>query len=769
MGDETKAKVIESNIPNELRKYPNWVLYKLPDKIPYDPKTGKRAKTTDPKTWGTCEQALKALNKGGYDGIGFVFSKNTGLTGIDLDHCIEDGNILPWGKKIIDNLNSYTEISPSGTGIHIITKGKKPGKSCRKGHVEIYDSGRFFTITGNLLPGCPVDVQDRQAELNALYDEIFGKSSPEPRPSSPPSKLSLSDEELVRKIEASEQGDKFKRLMSGDISGHGNDDSRADLALCSILAFWTQDPEQMDHIFRQSGLCRDKWDKRRGAGTYGSMTITKAIKKATEVYQPGGPHSDPAREKFQVEKVEELPQSDEDENRKYVEELNRKHAVLMIGGKCVVINETMDYTFKRPDITFSNPTDFKNFYTNRFVMVDKEKPNGTIKKVPLPLGHYWFSHRKRRQYKGIVFCSLPGPEGYYNFFKGYAVEPKQGNCDLYLEHIRDNITMGNEEYYNYVVAWMADLIQNPFEKKDTSIVLRGLQGTGKGIFVGGIGSLLGQHYVHVQHTRHLVGNFNAHLKDTLLVFADEVTWGGDRQAEGVLKAMVTEKQLTIESKGKDSFVIDNNIHLMIASNHEWVVPAGLEERRFFILDVGKEHMQDKVYFGKIINQMNHGGREALLYYLLHHDLSDIDLRTIPQTMALYEMKYLSMQPLEKFWFSKLDAGALLNAMDKWSEEPISIEKLLEEFREFIKNSGSKYMPDEKEMGVGLRKLVPGRLNKMRLRGPNNTRYHAYRFPPLEECREYWEELTKTKYKWSDKGVSLMIPSGFIEDEEEITY
>ncbi len=144
-----------NNIPDELKNYPNWVCYQLEDigkpklnKVPYNPKTGNKASCADPKTWGTFEQVIKAYQTGIYNGIGFEFSKNDPYCGIDLDSCVKDGKILPWAQKIIDQFNSYTEYSPSGTGIHIIIKAKKPGKRCKKGDIEIYDHHRYLTITG---------------------------------------------------------------------------------------------------------------------------------------------------------------------------------------------------------------------------------------------------------------------------------------------------------------------------------------------------------------------------------------------------------------------------------------------------------------------------------------------------------------------------------------------------------------------------------------------------------------------------------------------
>ena len=242
-----------NNIPQKLRSYPQWVCYRLedtgkskPDKIPYDPKTGKRARANDPRTCGTFEQACKAARNGKYDGIGFVFFDNDPFTGIDLDHCVQDGVILPWAQKIIDQLNSYSELSPSVTGVHVYVEAIKPIGRCRKGNVEIYTRGRFLTVTGNWLPDTPAAIEKRQRELDKVHAETFenhsgissSASKPTPNPelttisnlsdisnlsesclsrssisgTSGHSESSLSDAELLDKAMSAKNGHEFKAL-----------------------------------------------------------------------------------------------------------------------------------------------------------------------------------------------------------------------------------------------------------------------------------------------------------------------------------------------------------------------------------------------------------------------------------------------------------------------------------------------------------------------------------------------------------------------------
>lgn len=268
------------NIPEALRNQPNWVCRR--EKIPFNPRTGRAAKAGQPETWATFEEAVNALPQ--YDGIGFEFDGN-GIIGVDFDHCIENGQLAPWVAKWVERFNSYTEISPSGTGIHIICIGTLNGKPSKKRkEVEIYDRARYFTMTGN-----PLDhvrpLQNAQDALDALYQAFWGEDTPTIQtPVTRP--LTLDDDEaLLDKIKQSKTGAHFTELWNGSTAGYGSH-SEADIALCNILAFWTQrDPERIDRLFRHSGLMREKWDEKRSGGTYGAKTIARAIADCRDTYE----------------------------------------------------------------------------------------------------------------------------------------------------------------------------------------------------------------------------------------------------------------------------------------------------------------------------------------------------------------------------------------------------------------------------------------------------------------------------------------------------
>ncbi|MFQ5770030.1 MAG: helix-turn-helix domain-containing protein, partial [bacterium] len=288
------------NIPSELKERNHWVCWGIEKrdskdtKIPYSPHGGK-AKSDDPSTWGTFEQAQAYLEQHpNLSGLGFVFADDDPFCGVDLDKCRnpETGEINADAQKIIDDFASYTEISPSGKGAHIIIKGKKKGNKARKGKIEMYDSGRYFTVTGNVLDR-HTEIEARQEKLDFLYASLFAKE--DKRSASDgrffnsdnhkqPQTVSLDDQTIIENAKSAKDGAKFSALWDGDISGYDSP-SEADLALCCLLAFWTGgDRDRIDKLFRQSGLYRKKWDRE----DYREMTINQALEIITEFYVPNG-------------------------------------------------------------------------------------------------------------------------------------------------------------------------------------------------------------------------------------------------------------------------------------------------------------------------------------------------------------------------------------------------------------------------------------------------------------------------------------------------
>lgn len=277
-------------VPAEIRALPRivaWVYERRGGrrtKVPVqavDPE--RRAAVDRPATWATWEAAMAAYRAGRVDGPGVVLGD--GLVGVDLDHCRDPktGKADPAAVRIVRLLDSYTEVSPSGTGVHVLLRGALPPGGRRKGMVEMYADGRFFTLTGRHVTWAPTTVNERTAALAQVHREVFGTGvrvvpGPPPRAAGPV----VPEGDVVTRARAAKNGAKFSALWDATDGTHGSR-SEGDLALCGILAWWCDyDPARVDALFRQSGRMRPKWDQSAGAGrTYGERTVALACIRGT--------------------------------------------------------------------------------------------------------------------------------------------------------------------------------------------------------------------------------------------------------------------------------------------------------------------------------------------------------------------------------------------------------------------------------------------------------------------------------------------------------
>ena len=232
--------------------------------------------------------------------------------------------------------------------------------------------------------------------------------------------------------------------------------------------------------------------------------------------------------------------------------------------------------------------DFHNMLANLVVQkeIEIKDDSGTPQKTTrtIIVSRRWFKWKHRRQYvgRGVVF--EPGgppeiPNDMLNLWRGFGVEPKQGDWSLMRKHIHDVICSGNEEHFQYLIRWMAYGVQHPDRPIGVAIALRGDEGAGKGFLWRNYGKLYGKHFKHVAHGEHLTGHFNAVLAETCAVFLDEALWAGDRKGEQILKALITEETFQLERKNYDPIPVKNRLRLMIASNNQWIVPVGIRGRR----------------------------------------------------------------------------------------------------------------------------------------------------------------------------------------------
>ncbi|MCE5262644.1 MAG: DUF5906 domain-containing protein [Deltaproteobacteria bacterium] len=767
MNANHRVKLYPENVPPALIAIPQWVNYKrVPkekdptkwDKIPLAPKGNGNASVKNPKTWGTYQQALERYEKDqNVSGIGIVLKRNLGIAGVDLDGCLaEDGTPL-WGEDVIENLDTYSEISPSGRGCRSFAYATLPPKGRKKDKIEMYDDGRFLTVTGNVI-GKRRSIEKRQAEVTSLHEKVFGRDESSDLKGKTKKIKNVQKKEMTQRervspeeernvieiIERSKQAPLFKKFMDGkwsEIQDSGKQkypsQSEADMAFLGILAFFTRkNATLMKSIFSKSKMHRDKCSEAHDSeeDTYLDMTIAKAIDGCEETYDP---------------QYKEHRLCTDQELQECIRELNRKHSVVMIGGKCLILNEVRDPVFDRPNIDFSSTRDFCTRYRNQRLRFWKSG-HAAEKSV----ADIWLDSPDRREYDGVVFDpSGKATERYYNLFRGFPVVPKPGSWERMQEHIFEVICNRHDESYRYTITWLARMVQDPGGKRPgVVIVLRGRQGTGKGCFVNSFGEIFGSHFLHIISSHLVGGRFNSFLKDALLVFVDEGFWGGDKQAEGVLKGMITEDFIMVEPKGKEAFRIQNNTNFIFASNGDWVVPAGPEERRFFVMDVSERRMGDNGYFTAIYEEMDNGGREAMLYDLLHHDISNVNLRKFPRSEALLDQIIHSMPTVKKFWYELLREGRITTTVDRlkqYSTETwpnyIITANLYDLYCEFATRIGDRYKLIDTQFGKQIREICSGIVRKKK-----DHDWCLY-FPTLLECRRNFEKLVNIKVEWGSEG------------------
>lgn len=438
-----------------------------------------------------------------------------------------------------------------------------------------------------------------------------------------------------------------------------------------------------------------------------------------------------------------------------VARLNQTHA--FIAGKGV-IRENANSGFAIEPVR-----DFHHWYSNDGVW--SKSRTGTD--IFTSASKIWMASPERRQHVGIVLDPRAEIEAhdksrraYYNLWRGFSYRASEsGSCALFLEHLERNVCRGDGRLYEWLVAWMAHLVQRPWEKPGTAIVLKGEKGVGKSVVGEVLGALVERHFVTVSQPRHLVGNFNAHLSTAVLVLVEEAFWAGDKVGEGALKERITGPRLLLEKKGVDPVEIDSFHRFIITGNAYWIVPATHDERRYAVFNVGTDHRQDAPYFAAIKAQLSSGGYAALLHHLQHFNISGVNVRSPPHSEGLVEQKLAGLRSVEAWWHELLAHGERLNSCvefdddakttDVWREHWIEAQTLRSSFHEWLRPRRTHGdVLTESEFGTRLRRMCPSLTHKRRRVGQRNKRYF-YNVPSLCKCRADFESWFRSPIEWPD--------------------
>ena len=383
-----------------------------------------------------------------------------------------------------------------------------------------------------------------------------------------------------------------------------------------------------------------------------------------------------------------------DEN---VNEFNKKHANVMINGKNRIMRLEPGTSISEGRMTYAffARNELSKVYDNtKILTLGKEYVHKPSILEYKNIFMAWVTNPRARTYiGGVVF--LPGKkanDGYFNTWMGFGVEPNK-DSRLFKSinfHIKNVICSGDSDLYNYFMSWIAYTIQNPDKQAGVAVVLRGEKGTGKSIVGHFLRKIWGNHGLHITNPKHLVGNFNGHLADTCFLFADEAFFAGDKANENLLKGLVTEPMFIIERKGLDATQQPNYLKILMVTNAEYVVPVSRDERRYCVIDVSRlytEPEKNSRYF-EILTKYLDDPRvsSAFLYEMQNYDLSNWDIRVIPESRGLRDQRYHSMNSVQHWLADSLKNGTFDTSVSNnygisWLES-ITTEQLYKSYLEW---------------------------------------------------------------------------------------
>lgn len=373
------------------------------------------------------------------------------------------------------------------------------------------------------------------------------------------------------------------------------------------------------------------------------------------------------------------------------------------------------------------------------VMQCGEKANGDPRMEETAI-HWLDHHHKKQTYRGITFApecdSELTPDGKLNLWRGFAVRPAAGSWEYVKELTYDTLCDRDSVSYEYVMNWLARAVQRPWETGGVALVFRGPKGTGKGTLARAFCRLFGQHGLHITSQTLLVGRFNAHLRDVVALFADEAFWAGDKAGESVLKGLITEPTLAYEGKGENVATGRNCVHMIMASNEDWVVPAGMDgERRFAVFNVADDR-HDQKYWDRLNTELSLAG---MLRELLARDISSFNHFAVPANRALAEQKLRSMGDVVTWLYETAcdgweDLGPPIDGAYATSDVQASYIRFCDRRNVRGKRASSVVL------GMALRKLLPKMRKRRTLLHGTTVQKMFYELPPAAEAVRRIEEL-----------------------------
>tara|TARA_R110000824_G_scaffold178870_3_gene358830 strand:- start:418 stop:2622 length:2205 start_codon:yes stop_codon:yes gene_type:complete len=448
------------------------------------------------------------------------------------------------------------------------------------------------------------------------------------------------------------------------------------------------------------------------------------------------------------------PDSDEPEVRPLtpMEEFNSRYALLHTSPSHVIMEEYKDKHGKHLYRTFL-PASFHQFNIDKFYFDEDGKKRFYSKE--------WLMWPGQRKFLGFTFQpKVHGHvDGMYNIWRGFDYAPVHGmtkkeaiaGCDLFLRHVRDVVCQGRQQDYNWIMNHFAHLIQYPEKKPETAIVIVGKKGTGKSMIFSVMGALMKQHYFVSAQLRHLLDKFNVHMAPLLIFQFEEAFWAGNKQAEGVLKHLITGKTLAVEPKGIDPYTIDSYMRNYMTSNESWAVPASVDERRFAVFECSSARKDDDAYFLKIFKQLDAGGYEALMTYLSLRVVDKALVHRAPKTAALAGQKIASLDIDGRWLHGCLTEGTIpglggdVADGDNWAARHLCTD-VYEQYLMFGKTQGHRYPLSADAFGTKIKDMLGASVTRKRVQKGVSRNYY-YEFQGLTKGRGAFEKWLGNEINW----------------------
>lgn len=641
---------IATAFPKELTDLNNWCVWKYTEvngrftKVPFNAITGEKARSNDKSTWTDFNSAVAVYKSQRVDGIGFFFESP--YIGIDLDDVENDIHRFKNGDHT-DNIvsefheafKSYSEISPSGTGIHIIAKGSIPGDRRRKGGVEIYENGRFFTMTGHTLGKYSEVTEASKNTLERIYTKYLESQTNIQYQNriSEGTQHNLSESEVIAHIKNSKQAGLFNTLMHGSWEGHYTSQSDADMAFANLLAFWcAKDFDQMDSIFRQSNLYRPKWDAKRGDSTYGEQTLYKAINEVANIYTPSnkseplkyvfgeafGTKEAPKNKSFPPQSWDDTGNADRFVDRygdSYKYSYTNKQFYVYDGAKWAaddsgmirrLIDEMIE-SMKHEKITVPAGEDPEEFKRDFLKFIKKSRGTTAKKNItdeikhrrPIAPGEFDKDDMLLNVANG--YLDLPSQKLYkHDIHKNFSMQSYIDHTEkmqptIWLEFLND-IFDGDESVIKYLQKALGYSLTGS-TREQVMFILHGKGRNGKSIFVETIAEILGDYSKTMQADSLMVkkhGGVNtdiARLEGARFVSSSEPN-EGFRFDEGLIKQLTGGDKVTARYLYGNEFEYTPKFKIWVSTNHKPLI-AGTDDgiwRRLVLIPFDVQIPDEKV-------------------------------------------------------------------------------------------------------------------------------------------------------------------------------